>query len=286
MRRTFLGLPEAPERARVALIPAPYDATTSFRPGTRFGPRALLEASPHLEFFDEETGKKPQETLGFYTLEETELPAEPEKALAALESRVEEVLSTGKIPVLLGGEHTVSLAALRALRRAHGPFRLLYLDAHLDLRESYQETPLSHACVLRRALELGLEPLVVGARTLSEEEARFLKETGLPVIWARDFRRDPQEALSRIQDFLRGPLYVSLDLDVFDPAEAPGVGTPEPGGLTWYEVLEVLRLAARARVLGFDLVELLPLPGDPRTEYLAARLLFKFLAYLSAALES
>ncbi|QJA05648.1 agmatinase [Thermosulfurimonas marina] len=283
MRRTFLGLPEAPERARVALIPAPYDATTSFRPGTRFGPRALLEVSPYMEFFDEETGEKPQETLGFYTLEEPELPAEPEKALEVLSGRVEEVLSAGKLPVLLGGEHTVSLAALRVLRRAHGPFRLLYLDAHLDLRESYQETPWSHACVLRRAVELGLEPLVVGARSLSEEEFHFLKKAEIPVLWAREFRETPERVRQRLEEFLRGPLYVSLDLDVFDPAEAPGVGTPEPGGLSWYEVLGILRQAARAPVLGFDLVELLPLPGDPRTEYLAARLLFKFLAYLSAA---
>lgn len=268
----------------MAFIPAPYDATTSFRPGTRFGPRALLEVSPYLEFFEEETGEKPQETLGFLTLEEPELPVKPEKALSFLEAQVENLLSSGKLPILLGGEHTVTLAALRALRKLRGPFRLLYLDAHLDLRDTYQETRWSHACVLRRALELGFEPLVVGARSLSEEEAIFLKERDLPVIWARDLRKAPEKALEHLETFVKeGPLYLSLDLDVLDPAEAPGVGTPEPGGLSWYEILDILRLVAQAEVVGLDLVELLPLPGDPRTEYLAARLLFKFLAYLSAS---
>jgi len=171
-----LGLPEVPERARVAFIPAPYDATTSFRPGTRFGPRALLEVSPYLEFFEEETGEKPQETLGFLTLEEPELPVKPEKALSFLEAQVENLLSSGKLPILLGGEHTVTLAALRALRKLRGPFRLLYLDAHLDLRDTYQETRWSHACVLRRALELGFEPLVVGARVFRRKRPSFSRK--------------------------------------------------------------------------------------------------------------
>ncbi len=285
MRSTFLGLPEDRARARVALIPAPYDATTSWRPGTRFGPEAILAASPHLEFFDEETGREPQQDLGFYTYPEPELPVEPEKALKVLESLIEEALSEGKFPILLGGEHTVTLAALRALKRRHPRFKILQIDAHPDLRDTYQETPLSHACVMRRALELGLEVIPVGLRTACREEFEFIQEKGLRVFWAREIKKDFSGFLSELEDLLgEGPIYVTLDLDGLDPSEAPGVGTPEPGGLSWYEVLDILRLVSGREVIGFDVVELLPLPGDPRTEYLAARLIYKFLAYLQNGL--
>ncbi len=287
MKRTFLGLPETPERARVALIPAPYDATTTWRPGTRFGPAAILEASVQLEFFDEETGREPHRELGFLTLPEPELPVAPEKALSVLEGLVEEVLSDGKFPVLLGGEHTVSLAALRALRRRYPGFKVLQIDAHPDLRESYQGTPWSHACVMRRALDLGLEVIAVGVRTASREEYTYIREQGLRVLWARKIREDGPGSLRELDRLLGpGPVYVTCDLDGLDPGEAPGVGTPEPGGLSWYEVLGILKIASKRPVLGFDVVELLPLPGDPRTEFLAARLIYKFLSYLTPQLLS
>ncbi|MBX6423852.1 agmatinase [Thermosulfurimonas sp. F29] len=283
MRATFLGLPEDRSRARVALIPAPYDGTTSWRPGTRFGPAAILAASPQLEFFDEETEREPHRTLGFYTYPQPELPVDPGKALEALEGLVEEALAEGKFPVLLGGEHTVTLAALRALRKRHFPFRILQIDAHPDLRDTYQGSPFSHACVMRRALELGLEVVAVGVRTASREEYEFIRRgRGYRVFWAREVRKDFASFLSRLEECLHEvPLYVTIDLDGLDPSEAPGVGTPEPGGLRWEELMEILRRVSRARVLGFDLVELLPLPGDPRTEYLAARTVYKFLAYLA-----
>ncbi len=287
MRSTFLGLPEDRSRARVALIPAPYDATTSWRPGTRFGPGAILGVSPYLEFFEEETGREPQKSLGFYTYPEPELPVKPEEALRVLETLVEEALSEGRFPVLLGGEHTVTLAALRALKSRYPRFKILQIDAHPDLRETYQGTPLSHACVMRRALELGLEVIPVGLRTACREEFEFIRASGLKVFWAREIKRDFPGFLSALEGTLgEDPIYVSLDLDGLDPSEAPGVGTPEPGGLSWYEVLDILRLAADRKVIGFDLVEVLPLPGDPRTEYLAARLIYKFLAYLQDRLLS
>ena len=282
MRRTFLGLPEVRDRARVAFIPAPYDVTVSWRTGAREGPRRILEVSPYLEFFEEETGREPHLSLGFYTFPEPELPVDPEKALSLLEDLVSEALKERKFPILLGGEHTVTLAALRALKRRFPSFKVLQIDAHPDLRDTYQGTPFSHACVMRRAYELGLEVVAVGIRTASREEYEFIRKERLPVVWARDLKRDFETSLSNLKRFLgQGPVYVTLDLDGFDPAEAPGVGTPEPGGLLWYEVLEILKLAAPLRVIGFDVVELLPIPGDPRTEYLAARLIYKFLAYLA-----
>ena len=282
MRRTFLGLPEVRDRARVAFIPAPYDVTVSWRTGAREGPRRILEVSPYLEFFEEETGREPHLSLGLYTFPEPELPVDPEKALSLLEDLISEALEEQKFPILLGGEHTVTLAALRALKRRFPSFKVLQIDAHPDLRDTYQGTPFSHACVMRRAYELGLEVVAVGIRTASREEYEFIRKERLPVVWARDLKRDFETSLSNLKRFLgQGPVYVTLDLDGFDPAEAPGVGTPEPGGLLWYEVLEILKLAAPLRVIGFDVVELLPIPGDPRTEYLAARLIYKFLAYLA-----
>ncbi len=281
MRGTFLGLPEDPSRARVAFISAPYDATTSFRPGTREGPSRILEVSPHLEFFDEETGTEPHLTLGFYTHPEPELPVEPEKALKILEEEVRSALQQGRFPVLMGGEHTVTLAAVRALREKWPSFKVLQIDAHPDLRDTYQETPWSHACVMRRIWEMGLDIIPVGIRTASREEYFFLKDKNLRVFWAREIKHRFEDTLKELEELLgEGPLYVTIDLDGLDPSEAPGVGTPEPGGLSWYELLEILKKAARCEVIGFDVVELLPLPGDVRTEYLAARLIYKFLAYL------
>ncbi len=280
---TFLGLPEDPQRARVVFIPAPYDATTSYKPGTREGPRRIIEASRYLEFYDEETHTEVYKLAPFLTLAEPELPVEPEKALKVLSDLIRPHLEKGLFPVILGGEHTVSLALIRPLLSRYPDLCILQVDAHTDLRESYQDCALSHACVMRRALEEGVRDLFpVGIRALSQEEALFIQEKRLRVYWAKEVRKDPGKVTEEILSRLKGrPLYVTLDLDGLDPSEVPGVGTPEPGGLYWYELLEILWLIARkAHVVGFDVVELLPLPHDHRSEFLAARLVYKFLSYL------
>ncbi len=279
---TFLGLPENPETAEVVFIPAPYDATTSYKAGTREGPRRILEASRYLEFYDEETKTEIYRHKGFLTLAEPDLPVEPGKALMALEKMIKPYLDRGLFPVLLGGEHTVSLAAIKLLKDKHPDLCLLQIDAHADLRFRYQDCLLSHACVMRRALELGLEIFPVGIRSLSKEEADFIEEKGLRLYWAREAVTKPKAVAEEIARSVgERPLYVSIDLDGLDPSEVPGVGTPEPGGLKWYDLLEILRVIAReTKVIGFDVVELLPLAHDHRSEFLAARLIYKFLSYL------
>ncbi len=281
MKVEFLGLPEQKERARVALIPAPFEGTVSFKSGTKEAPLRILTVSPQLEFFDEETLTEPQEELGFFTYPLEEFPVEVEKALRKVEFFVEDAVSAGMLPITIGGEHTVTLGAVRALLRRYPSLRLVYFDAHPDLRDSYQESPFSHACVMRRLYEQGVGLLGIGIRTTSKEEFEFAKKNHITLVSPRELKKNPERILKVMEEFLQDfPVYVSVDLDGLDPSEAPGVGTPEPGGLSWYELLSILKTISSKRVVGFDVVEARPLPEDVRTEYLAARLVYKFSAYL------
>ncbi len=276
---TFLGREENPEKARIVLLPAPYDATVSYLPGTRFGPRKLLEASLYLEFYDEELECEAQNLPPILTLPEEELPLAPEKALKHLKERLTPHLKKGRFPVLLGGEHTISLAAIELLLNRYPELLVVQFDAHTDLRSKYQGSPWSHACVMRRAYEAGARIIALGVRALSQEEHNFAKKNQIPLFWARKLKESPAEVFSFLEKELRGfPLYVTIDLDALDPAELPGVGTPEPGGLSWYEMLSFLRFLAGFRVVGFDVVELLP--REERSAFVAAKLVYKFLSYL------
>ncbi len=276
---TFLGLPEDEKRARVVFLPAPYDATTSYVPGTRFGPRRLLEASVYLEFFDEELACPREALPPFLTLREEELPLAPEKALSALKERLAPHLALGRFPVTLGGEHTVSLAPIELLLKRFPGLWVVQLDAHADLRPTYQGSPYSHACVMRRAYEAGARIISLGVRAVSEEEFQFIRQEKLPVFWAFKLKEDLLRVLAEIERLVgKAPVYVTIDLDGFDPAEVPGVGTPEPGGLSWYEGLKILKTLSRLNVVGFDVVELLP--EDHRSAFFAAKLVYKFLSYL------
>ena len=282
---TFLGLPEDEKRARVVFLPAPYDATTSYVPGTRFGPRRLLEASVYLEFFDEELACSHEALPPFLTLREEELPIAPEKALSVLKERLAPHLALGRFPVTLGGEHTVSLAPIELLLKRFPDLWVVQLDAHADLRPTYQGSPYSHACVMRRAYEAGAKIISLGVRAVSEEEFRFIREKKLPVFWAFKLKEDLSQVLAEVKRLIGGsPVYVTIDLDGFDPAEVPGVGTPEPGGLSWYEGLSILKTLSRLKVVGFDVVELLP--NDHRSAFFAAKLVYKFLSYLFCPAES
>ncbi len=279
---TFLALEEDPKSAQVVFIPAPYDATVSYKPGTREGPRRIIEASRYLEFYDEETKSELYLNKGFLTLSEPELPVEPQKALKCLEELIRPYINQGLFPVLLGGEHTVTLALVKILKDYYPDLCVLQIDAHADLRFNYQGSLLSHACVMRRIFELGVEILPVGIRSISKEEIDFAIKNGIRIYFAKEVIRNPRAVAEEIITQANGrPLYVSIDLDGLDPSEVPGVGTPEPGGLRWYELLDILRLIATStKVVGFDVVELLPLPHEHRSEFLAARLVYKFLSYL------
>jgi len=275
--------------ARYVILPVPYDATTSYRTGTRDGPRAIINASQQIELFDPELGCEPY-TAGIATLS----PLEPDAAgPESMHERVflaaRRIVSDGKFPVGLGGEHSITSGLVRAVQTAHAKLSVLQIDAHADLRDAYQGSRHSHACVMRRVLELGARVVPVGLRSFSAEEARFMAQAGIQPILARQCAScgpGPGRTgwIEQVLSRLEGAVYVTIDMDGFDPAHAPGVGTPEPGGLDWYTVCDLLRAVAADRpVVGADVVEVIPLPGQVATEFLAARLIYKLIGYVEAA---
>jgi agmatinase len=271
------------EGARFAILPMPYDSTCSYGVGCRHGPAAILEASRQVEFYDDEVGLTPCEA-GIATLRPVEqVVSGPAEALAAIEAAADEIVTAGKIPVGLGGEHSVSLALYRALAKLHPGLSVLQIDAHLDLRAAYQGSPYSHACVMRRLLEEGARTVQVAIRSGDREEWEFVAERGLAVFRAREIVPQPPEAWipAVLAALPAGPLFVTVDLDGFDPSVIPGTGTPEPGGLSWYQGLALLRAVCAARpVVGFDVVELEPVPGSRVSEFAAARLVHKGMGYV------
>ncbi len=272
------------EDATFVVIPVPYDLTTTYQSGSRRGPAAILDASCNMELYDEELDRETY-LAGICTFAAVEAEATgPEAMVRKVEERVAAVLEGGKIPVVLGGEHSISLGAVRALKKGYPNLSVLQFDAHADMRASYQGSPYSHACIARRARELC--PVVqVGIRSMSAEEAAFLRTSPVKTWSVEEIRSGSgwREALSRD---LSDDVYVTIDLDVFDPAVMPSTGTPEPGGLLWSEVLSVLReVSQRRRVRGFDVVELAPLPGIVAPDFLAAKLTYRMMGYLARAVD-
>ena len=267
-----------PENAQVLIIPVPYDATTTYMPGTRQGPGAILRASQQLELFDEETGQEVFR-VGIATLEEMEVDASnPSAMVDKVRSLGEKTLDIGLFPLMLGGEHLLSLGMIQAMAGRVDDLSVLQLDAHADLRKTYQGAEYSNACVMRLASRHA-ELVPVGIRSMSSQEHRWAQEQALPIFFAADIhnRSNWQE---EVVAQLRPQVYITIDLDVFDPAIMPAVGTPEPGGLYWYEVLELLRLVCRSReVVGADIMELCPQPGNIAPDFFAAKLAYKLLSY-------
>jgi agmatinase len=281
--QNFLGLPEDDsgyDRARVVVLPVPYDSTTSYGAGARFGPGAILEASRQVELWDDELERTPSD-VGVHTLAPL-LPvmSGPAGMIDAVAEAADRSFADGKLLLMLGGEHSLSVGTVRACARHCGRLSILQIDAHADLRDSYEGTPLSHACAARRLLEFG--PVTgVGIRNLSVEEHQFVKETGYRIFWARDIARDREDRwIEQVVAGLTDPVYVTFDLDGLDPAVIPATGTPEPGGLGWYQALALLRRVGEARrVVGCDVVELAPAPGSHVSDFAAAKLAYKMIGY-------
>lgn len=284
---TFLGLPPEScgyEGSRVVLVRAPYDGTTSYNAGAREGPAAILAASAQVEPYDRELRSYPHE-VGIHTLPAF-LPlaaAGPEAVIDQVEALCTQPVADGKRVFLLGGEHSVTLGAARACAKAHAPGELSFLqiDAHLDLRPSYEGSRYSHACVAYNLLELGSKLVQVGVRTACEEELEVIAAHGLEPIWGELCDAEPDDAwIARAVAGLGERVYVTVDVDGIDPAVIPGTGTPVPGGLSWYQTLRLLRAVGEAReVVGCDVVELAPGRGDVRTAYAGAQLVYKMIGY-------
>ncbi|MBI5587740.1 MAG: agmatinase [Deltaproteobacteria bacterium] len=274
--------------ARFSVLPVPYDLTASYISGMRNGPRAIIEASTHMELYDEELDTEPYEA-GIETLAQIESTAlGPREMIKRVKRASSGIIETGKIPVILGGEHSITLGLVQALLERYPDLSVLQLDAHADMRDEYQDTPFNHACVARRISELC--PIIqVGIRSLSVEEADFLKGevkagkkagTTIKTYYATEVIRGINwDAVVRN---LTDNICITVDLDVFDPSIMPATGTPEPGGLGWYDALGLLRKAAsKKNVVGFDVVELCPLPGNIAPDFLAAKLVYKMMGYVN-----
>jgi len=275
--RNFAWLDEdhsAYERARVAVLPVPYDSTASGWVGSREGPAAIIEASGNMELYDVGIGSEPYR-LGIHTLPELAFHAGgPQAMVDRIEEVVGELLDGGKFVVTLGGEHTVAVGAVRAHAKRTPGLSVLAFDAHADLRDSYMGSPYSHACTLRRALEHA--PVVqVGLRSAEREEHDFIRERGLPFYSPRELRAAGAESIA---DQLSDAVYITFDLDAVDPSQVAAVGTPEPGGLLWDEVNELLAaVASRRRIAGFDVTELAPSLGPRAGAQLAAKLTYRII---------
>ena len=277
-----VGPDESPlESSRVVVLPVPYDSTTSYRGGAREGPSAIIEASRHLEDYDPETDREVYR-VGIHTLPEIEPHAAgPEAMTERIASAVRPLAASGRLLAVLGGEHSVSVGVVKALRETHADLSVLYLDAHADLRDEYMGSAYSHACAARRIWEMC--PVVeVGVRSMSLEEAEFIRagRDGLRVMQHGEGGRAASWDAAAVLKGLTEHVYVSIDLDVFDPALMAAVGTPEPGGPGWEAVLGLLREVCRQRtVVGFDVVELCPWAGPPSCAYVAAKLAYKVMGY-------
>lgn len=281
----FLALPPKYsdyKSARFAVLPIPYDSTVSYQNGTRRGPEAIICASHQTELFDDELEGEFFKA-GIATLDAVEQNSTSAEAMHEdIFSVAKKIVRDGKFLFGLGGEHGVSSALVRAVMTKHKSLTVLQFDAHLDLRDAYQGSRFSHASVMRRVHEYGATIVPVGIRNVSLEEHRFLKTTDIRPVMARDCWTD-EGWIDRVMNALGDTVYITVDIDGFDPAFAPGTGTPEPGGLDWYQVTGLLRLVcAEKRVVGADIVEVMPIPGQAVTEFLAARLAYKIMCYVQA----
>lgn len=279
-RRNFGWLDEEHSdyaRARVVVLPVPYDSTTTARAGARDGPAAIIDASADMELYDLALDREPYRH-GIHTLPELAVHAgSPEAMVARVREVAGELIDDGKLVVTLGGEHSIAIGSALAHADRLPDLSVLYLDAHADFRASYLDTPYNHACALRRIAEHNVPAVHVGMRSAEREELQALKEMDIPTFPAHAFRH-PVEAIDRIVAGLRERVYISVDLDVFDSGLLPAVGTPEPGGLDWYAVTDLLaEVARRRRIVGFDLMELAPAYGPRASAQLAAKLAYRMI---------
>ncbi|HUH13529.1 MAG TPA: agmatinase [Longimicrobiales bacterium] len=285
---SFLGLDEEASdfaRAGAVILPVPYESTTSYGGGTRTGPRAILEASRYIELYDHELDAEPWER-GICTLPSLELSrAGAEEAMGELRAAYARVLDAAgeRFLVLLGGEHSLSGPPMQAwadrLERAGRRLSILQIDAHTDLRESYEGTAFSHASVMRTVSDR-VDVVAVGIRAMTSEERAYARGADNVHIFFADDVQEGEGWIDEVIARLGDDVYITFDVDGLDPSLIPSTGTPEPGGLTWYPVMKLLRrVFAERRVHAADIVELAPLPSFPAPDFLVAKLLYKMIAY-------
>jgi agmatinase len=271
----------APEAARFHVLPVPYEKTVSYGRGTSRGPAAILAASGQLERWD---GASDPGAEGIYTWPAIDCRGKAEKVIEAIAAAVARILRLGKMPVVLGGEHTVTWGVIQGyLEAGVRGFGVVQIDAHADLRDRYEGDPLSHASVMRRVVEAGLPLFQLGNRAYSQEEREARSRYGVRYIDADRLVRERIDAIELPGDF-PPKVFFTLDVDGIDPSVLPATGTPVPGGLGWYQTLGLFESVARQRrIIGFDLLEFAPIGGFHAFDFAAAQLVYKLMGFVQRA---
>lgn len=268
------------ETAQYALLPVPYEGAVSYGHGTAGAPEAVLKASCFLEFYDEVLKFQPHEA-GIITLAPPPILDNHAKMHQTIYEHCREIVSAGKTPVVLGGDHSISSGVFRALKDKYGQLSCIQIDAHSDLRNAYDGSIYSHASVMARIREMTSHTLQLGIRSMSLEEAETIARDNLPVCSMHDYRSG-HFSLDEALDALPDPVFLTFDVDAFDWSVIASTGTPEPGGFTWDEAMKLLwRIFERKRVVGFDVVELSADPHDRNSPFAVAKLLYKMIGFCS-----
>ncbi|MBI2546351.1 agmatinase [Candidatus Woesearchaeota archaeon] len=286
MHSIFLGLDNEfsdYKKAKVAVLQVPYEGTVSYGKGASKGPAAIIEASKNMELYDEELDEN-FSTIGIATMPATKIGEDSRKTAENVHADTGKALADGKFPVILGGEHSFSWGAVKACKEKYTDLSVLYLDAHGDLRERYDDNKYSHACALKRIADIvGYKFVHVGTRSMSDEEAELIKGNRLlkQFLFAKDIVPAKDEKwIDKAVAQLSRNVYISIDIDCMDSGIMPTTGTPEPGGLNWYHIIHLMRKACQKRnVVGFDIVELAPRDGHHATDFLVAKLAYKIIGY-------
>lgn len=276
--KTFAGIPKEYAEyadASIVVIPVPYDGTSTYGKGADKGPEAIFQAAENMELYDIETNKEVYKN-GIFIAPELTGYSSPEAMVADVEQTVTKYINTGKFVTIIGGEHSVSIGSIRAFARQYNDLTVLQLDAHSDLRPEYEGSKCNHACAMHEA-SFTTNLVQVGIRSMDTVEIEFLKSENL--FTSYDIRTNKywkEDVINAIGD----NVYITVDLDVFDPSIMPSTGTPEPGGLLWNETLDLLKMVfSNYNVIGCDIVELAPKEGIHAPDFMAAKLFYKLLSY-------
>ncbi|MCC0179518.1 agmatinase [Waterburya agarophytonicola K14] len=274
------------QESKIVILPIPFEKTTTYRQGCQNGAAAIIEASDQLEAYDIELETEICQEAGIYTLNAIASTIDnpsltPEEMMSITTARVLELIGDGKFVIALGGEHSITAGVVTAYQQIlNEPFTVIQIDAHGDMRHSYEGSIYNHACVMRRVLDLGLPTLPVGIRAICLEEAKLIKAKQIPVIWAKDIYQNNNWIEKAIAQITTDRVFITIDLDGLDPSFMPGVGTPEPGGLNWYELNQFLqKIFQKHQVVGCDIMELAPTSDSVVSEFIAAKLVYKLAGY-------
>ncbi len=284
--KNFLGIEKrysSIENSKIVILPAPYEKTVSYGKGTLRGPQKILEASHFVEFYDEELKKELCFEYGIATVSPIKINNfTAVNALKSIYNNVKQLIEDDKFVVTLGGEHTISQAPIKAYFDSYERISVLQIDAHSDFRQSYEGTKYSHACVMARVAEFTTDIHQVGIRAQEKSEAEFIRQNKLHTYYMRDIRtgKHGKKWQNKVVENMKDNVYITFDVDGFDPSVISATGTPEPGGLFWDETMELLSTVGRTKnIVGFDVVELAPSIRDKSSDFTTAKLVYKIINY-------